>query len=146
MFNADIHFFVKESNWIEGIDREPTEEEIIEHIRFTSLDTITIDELLGFLSVYQPDGLLRDKPNMNVRVGGYIAPRGGPQLVASLQDLLNNAPHMNAYDLHVAYEKLHPFMDGNGRSGRALWAWKRQDIRRGFLVNFYYETLKRSRG
>ena len=51
------------------------------------------------------------------------------------------------YDIHRRYETLHPFMDGNGRSGRILWAWQmiHHDIRPGlslgFLHAFYYQTL-----
>ena len=49
-----------------------------------------------------------------------------------------------------AYEMLHPFMDGNGRSGRALWAWMMLRLGQDpfallFLHRFYYQTLENSR-
>ena len=52
----------------------------------------------------------------------------------------------NPWKMHVDFETLHPFMDGNGRTGRALWAWhmRRLDLdpfALSFLHRFYYQTL-----
>lgn len=134
--------FVQESNAIESIFRDPSQEEVNELDRFMKLEVITIEELQKFVSVYQPDALLRDVIGRSVRVGSYLPPKGGPWIREHLELLLLSG--LDPYDLHVYYEKLHPFMDGNGRSGRALWAWKNQDISKGFLLPFYYETLRRS--
>ena len=50
---------------------------------------------------------------------------------------------------HNNYEVLHPFIDGNGRSGRAITLWFAQSIpdeaecllRWGFLRWYYYRNL-----
>ena len=140
--------FVTESNSIERIFREPFLEEIDELSRFMSLDKITIDELKKFVSVYQPDAKLRDQYGLNVRIGSYYPPLGGPDIPIQLEVILKhaNGNTLHPYWAHIEYEKLHPFTDGNGRSGRALWAWGQKDIDRGisggFLLNFYYQTLQ----
>jgi hypothetical protein len=77
-------------------------------------------------------------------VGRHLPPRGGPEIRNHLLDLLLN-DDLSAYEQHVAYEVLHPFTDGNGRSGRALWAWRVRDFPLGFLHTFYYQTLDSSR-
>ena len=49
------------------------------------------------------------------------------------------------FAVHVAYENLHPFMNGNGRSGRALWLWHMGGIEKvplGFLRTWYYQSLQ----
>lgn len=137
-----VYQFVDESNKIENIKRPPTDQEINEFKRFVSLPKITVEELNRFILVYQPNARLRNQYNMNVRVGKYIPPFGSPELEENLSDLLKS--DTNAYNMHVAYEKLHPYTDGNGRSGRALWAWRNGCIKGGFLINFYFQSLENS--
>jgi Fic family protein len=139
--------FVRESNRIEGILRDPTPEEMAEFHRFAELETVTIEDIQHFVSIYQPRfpvGVLRSSPDIpGVRVGDHIAPPSGPDIRARLDHLVRcaNARTMSAYDVHVAYEQLHPFTDGNGRSGRMLWRWQMGRAPIGFLHQFYYQTL-----
>lgn len=86
-----------------------------------------------------------------VRVGNYIPPP--PDDVSSLMfDLLewwNKAakemsPVLSSAILHHRFESIHPFADGNGRTGRALALWEL--YRRGFdthhifsVDEFYWE-------
>ena len=135
--------FVRESNRIEGIHRAPTALEMDEFHRFMDLGELTVADLEEFVTVYQPGAVLRDKPGLDVRVGNHHPLRGGVAIRVLLRELLIEAT--NAYQTHVAYEKLHPFTDCNGRSGRMIWAWMMQDIRLGFLHRFYYQALEHSR-
>lgn len=139
--------FVTESNRIEDIHREPTDAEIDEHERFIALDRIAVADLEQFVSVYQPDARLRDMPGLNVRVGNHYPPPGGPEIRPALEALLTDMS--DPYTTHVRYETLHPFTDGNGRSGRALWAWQMMNahgrIPLGFLHTFYYQSLSGAR-
>lgn len=136
----DLRDFVRESNRIEGITRDPTEAEIAATQAFIKLPALTVQDVCGLVTVYQPGAVLRDRPGLNVRVGAYIAPPGGPAIRERLGALL--AEVRGGWALHVAYEHLHPFTDGNGRSGRAIWLWWRGGVAPlGFLHQFYYETL-----
>ena len=141
----ELENFIRESNRIEGIHRDPTWSEVDAHKQFLALDAVAIQDLERFVSVCQPGAKLRDKVGMNVQVGRHIAPPGGSDIIARLAKILVDAnerhPH-SAYRLHIDYEYAHPFMDGNGRSGRVLWLWMmRGDAPLGFLHHFYYQTL-----
>lgn len=90
-----------------------------------------------------------------VRVGGYIPPP--PDDVSPLMfELLewwdkpsrDISPVLSSAILHHRFESIHPFADGNGRTGRALALWEL--YRRGFdthhifsVDEFYWEDRPR---
>lgn len=142
--------FVRESNAIERILRDPTKEEINATRDFIQAEVITVDWMKDLVRVYQPGAQIRDKHGMDVRVGNYVAPRGGSEIVTDLKDLLVRVQSgkLNPFETYMEYEGLHPFQDGNGRSGRALWAWRlmRSDYAswfetQGFLKAFHYQVF-----
>ncbi len=134
--------FIRESNKIEGILRDPTWQEVSEFDRFMALTTLTVSDLERFVHVYQPDASLRCMVGFDVRVGDYVAPLGGPNILYTLSSILIEANHKrDPFTVHIQYENLHPFTDCNGRSGRMIWAWQMRDLSLGFLHKFYYQTL-----
>lgn len=142
--------FVTESNAIEGIHRQVLWEEVEAHERFLEQEiadaAAMIDALAVFVAKVQPGATLRAREGMNVRVGPHVAPPGGPQIPRLLKALLE-ADQGDPWRRHCAYETLHPFMDGNGRSGRVLWLREMggiESVPLGFLHTFYYQTLQRT--
>lgn len=139
--------FVEESNRIEGI-RGATANDLGAHAELLTLDRIRRADLVAFVDRIA-GAPLRDREGMNVRVGQHYPPPGNREMGCWLDDLLEAAfvGAMRPWETHVRYERLHPFMDGNGRSGRALWAWQREREDRdpfalGFLHAAYYEALE----
>lgn len=145
--------FIRESNRIEGIHRDPTEAEIEAHralLRVTRLDLEAVEEFVRTVA----GARLRAHHGMNVRVGSHVAPFGGPELVAATRALIDRVSDndLSPWAAHVEYERLHPFMDGNGRSGRAIWAWQTlawsvwpNSLAMGFLHPAYYAALSGAR-
>lgn len=140
-----VEAFAGESNRIEGIKRT-TPAHVDAHIDFLS-GAIHIPALVEFVGKVQPDARFRNQPGVpGVRVGDHIAPPSGPDIETELRHIL---AIRDPWQQHVAYETLHPFTDGNGRSGRALWLHRyfhESDmdpwaVQRGFLHSFYYHTL-----
>lgn len=139
--------FIRESNRIEGIHRDPTEREVDAFDAFMSLSRVTVRDLERLVDVIQPGAKLRRMLGCNVIVGNHVPPSGGPLVEEALTNLLRDIEQgLDAWHAHVRYETLHPFTDGNGRSGRALWAWQMGPfkLQRGFLHSFYYQTLSNS--
>lgn len=149
--------FVEESNRIEGIHRDPTWGEVDALARVVNLPTLTAGDITALVEVFQPGAVLRDKPGLNVYVGNHRPPPGGPGIPAALDEIIGMAhTATHPYVTHQAYETLHPYTDGNDRSGRALWLWgmRRRDrfgrsydrvLQIGFLHTWYYQSLEHSR-
>lgn len=139
--------FVKESNKIEGIYPRAPDRDIDATTAFLALDYVGLDDIIKFVDTVANGAPLRIKPGMDVYVGGHKPPAGGPGIGYSLDNLLRRTSDEDPYVTHVEYETLHPFMDGNGRSGRVLWAWQMlhqeipPGISLGFLHQFYYQSL-----
>lgn len=149
-YRTDLKQFIRESNHIEGIHRDPTMAEIDALEKFLKYPALTIASLVDLNSVFQPNAVLRDKAGLDVRIGGYIPPRGGPEIVEDLNILLLRVSAivnpLHPWKAHLEYESLHPFTDGNGRTGRAVWLWQMKQANfwpngLAFLHQFYYQTL-----
>lgn len=144
--------FIRESNRIEGYKHEPTSDEIAGYVHLESLTKLTVPDIELFvdLQTRASDGrfgaVLRRAWGCDVRVGGHVPPPGGPGIEIELGKLLGDINYgLNSYEAHLRYETLHPFTDGNGRSGRAIWWWQHGcEAPLGFLHEFYYETLRRN--
>lgn len=148
----DLRDFVIESNAIEGITRSPGPQEIGAYRDFLALVEIGVEDLEIFVRLVQPGAELRVREGMNVRVGNHFPPRGGPRALTQLESLLERVNKgADPYETHKAYETLHPFTDGNGRSGRALFLWQLSQwpdnpmTYRSFLHHWYYLSLENAR-
>lgn len=140
--------FIAESNRIEGIPYT-TAPDRAAHMRLWDLEVISTPDVNEFVADVAR-APIRDQPGMDVVVGDHVPPRGGEGIRHTLDALLAEAAVTDPYQWHLAYETLHPYMDGNGRSGRAIWAWQmmrrgRDPFVLGFLHTFYYQALDASR-
>ena len=65
---------------------------------------------------------------MNVRVGGYVAPPW-EKVPTLMGQWLREHAYLDPFEAHCRFERIHPFVDGNGRTGRMLLWW--QQVRAG---------------
>ena len=146
--------FAHESNRIEGINSLALD---VPHGyalgQLLSVDRmLTVADVDEFVRTIQPDASFRSLPGLDVYVGNHRPIPGGPRVMAEMVQLLleinNNLYH--PFGTHKMYETLHPYTDGNGRSGRALWLWQMHKYHgykaeRLFLWQWYYQSLDNSR-
>jgi Fic family protein len=105
------------------IDKEITPKEILTINHIKKLHELVLKGLSG------DAGRLRTEPGAIFNTAGiaiYLSPPPS-KIKPSLTDLLNfinvekeQFPLLNAIISHLVFEKIHPFIDGNGRVGRLL--------------------------
>lgn len=130
--------FIHQSNLIEDIDDQEADNDSYEAWAeletVKELDNVIICKLQRIITRHQTDlhklerGYYRDMAKIDVHVGGMVAPTW--YMVPFLMDnwLLDYADPTKNYDpkkAHINFEHIHPFADGNGRTGRMLMNWQR---------------------
>jgi len=151
-YTQGLYDFAIESNKIEGIKltyRHKNHSEALE--KFLAKAELDISALEEFVHAVQPrGGRFRVTETDMVQVGTHIAPAPAvmkPMLEELLKEI--NTGSVDEWNAHARYEVLHPFMDGNGRSGRAIWLWmamkKGWEFKLSFLQMYYYQTLSNYR-
>lgn len=135
------------SNRIEGEDRlNPRDEEAVEFALDTGLvhlnQILTVHEMLGEYLKVDWNGEWRE---WDVIVGKHQPPIY--QKVPKLMNIFaKHLPKIDSWTAHNEFEKIHPFADLNGRTGRLIWLTKA--VKEGyrfeipFLQMYYYQTLE----
>ena len=125
--------------------------------KFLKLEEIKIADICNFVSATTKDhgtlGQIRSIHGIDVIVGDHHPPKGGPHIVEALGEIVSNINidktyrDSYAFNLHAKYESLHPYTDGNGRSGRLIWLWMMGGFEwldaspYNFLQYWYYQSL-----
>lgn len=151
MIDFDVEKYIHESNLIENIDDPEFDKQglvawnILKECE--ELNHSTIRKTQKIITLRQKDlmphqrGYYRDLSKQEVWIGGKQAPSSSMTRHLMENWLLDYSK--NAKDpiiAHIRFEKIHPFVDGNGRTGRMLLWW--HEIKNGDVPTLFLNSEK----
>lgn len=168
MISEEEQTFLKESNAIEGVyDQDSLDQAIYawaylrQQEKLTSSVILKTHKILMLHQKLMPDekGYFRQVP---VWVGGregkpwYVIPEMVENWCKDIEKTITQGIFRSdrrlddqIKDDHVRFEKIHPFVDGNGRTGRLLYLWQRIKLDLPVLIlwaderNDYYQWFRK---
>lgn len=124
-----IREFLVESNRIEEENSQDAHDDAFSAwgylITQNKLDTGNILEAHRLLMWRLRNDIAGHLRKVPVRVGDWIAPNPGSVRRLLIQWLSELKKDEEIKQAHVAFEKIHPFEDGNGRIGRMIMNWQK---------------------
>lgn len=129
---------IRQSNLIENID-DPEEDRrslaawgwLIQQPKITQAVLLELHKRITANQLLKEDaGFYR---RVDVRVGAHYPP--SPIIATAmihnwLLDLTHHWKALDPKEMHIAFEQIHPFVDGNGRTGRMLMWWHERKLGR----------------
>jgi fido (protein-threonine AMPylation protein) len=133
-----VNEHIRHSNLIEGIDSRAEDTRSRAAWQWLEKQTIiwpsTMLELHRRITVKQlPETQAGHFRTVHVRVGNHVPP---PPVIAQAQiidwtlELMKNWHNLDPKAMHIRFEQIHPFIDGNGRTGRMLMWWHEKKLGR----------------
>lgn len=133
----DLIEFLRESNAIEGVyDNASLQQAMFAWEYLIGQDVITPSVILKThktLMLLQP--LRPDQKGYFRKIPVWVGGREGVDhklirgyIEGWCEATMKLSTFITPIDLHVIYEKIHPFVDGNGRTGRMFLNWTRLKI------------------
>ena len=149
----DIKKYIKASNEIEGIYSEKEDLQSLAAWAYldglevlSHNDIMKVQKMITINQPLQPNqrGYYRGLAGnvTNVTIGGRYAPE-----YSLVPELMNNwlldVPRMTPLTSHIRFEVIHPFADGNGRTGRMIYWYICK--RRGIKPEYYNADTQKDR-
>jgi len=134
--------FAIDSDKIEGEEFCMAHHRALVHI--INVKDLTEQALLDAHRMFSDEEWAGKYRTVMVTVGKHVPP--APHMVKLLMSNWSLDLHkMDSFEAHNRFEKIHPFFDGNGRMGRAIWLRKAlaegYNFEISFLHSYYYATL-----